>query len=211
MESLKETHEKRLAGRPRCTKTRGAIMAAAYETLLERGLAGFSIEGVAARAGCAKTTIYRWWPSKGALAVEAFLAAVEPLLPFPDTGSPIADLKVQLHAFATALNGPPGQVLADLIAEGQNHPETMKAFIAGYLVPRRQFVRARMAKGLETGAIRPDIDLDIALDALFGAIGGRALLWGRPLDPAWVEKLIDTVLRGVLAKAQTFEGRADPA
>jgi len=199
MANLEEISEKRPAGRPRCDRTRQAIMTAAYALLLERGLAGFSIEGVAARAGAAKTTIYRWWPSKGALAVEAFLAAMEPVLPFPDTGSPIADLKVQLHAFVRALNGPDGQILADLIAEGQTHPGTMKAFIAGYLVPRRQYVRSHMAGGIASGAIRPDIDLDIALDALFGAIAGRALLWGRPLDEAWVDKLVDTVLHGILA------------
>jgi AcrR family transcriptional regulator len=200
MESLEEAPDRRMAGRPRCDRTMQAILAAAYAILAEKGMAGFSIEGVAQRAGSAKTTIYRWWPSKGALAVEAFFQAMGPLLPLPrsDAGAPLDELRDQLRALASALNSPVGVILSDLIAEGQRSPDIQAALIEGYLTPRRALMRQILERGIAAGQVRADIDLSVTLDALFGAIAGRALMWGRPLDLAWVDRLADTVFRGIL-------------
>lgn len=199
LEIMDEHGEARSAGRPRCTKTRQRILDAAFEVLKEKGMAGFSIEAVAHRAGSAKTTIYRWWPSKGALAVEAYFQAMGPLLPLSDdTASPADDLRAQLRGLAAALNSPLGTILGDLIAEGQSNPETAEALRTGYLQPRRAMMRKVLERGIAQGHFRADIDFGVALDALFGAVAGRALLWGRPLDPAWVDRLVDTVYRGLL-------------
>src|SRR6516164_4093718 len=92
--------EAKSPGRPRCQETRGAILQAAYELLESGGLAAFTIEAVAERSGAAKTTIYRWWPKKGALAMESFLRVAEQQSPFPETDSPRADLRAHLHLFA---------------------------------------------------------------------------------------------------------------
>ena len=201
-ESLDNSSDRRPAGRPRCDKTMQAILAAAYAILAEKGMAGFSIEGVAQRAGSAKTTIYRWWPDKGALAVEAFFQAIGPLLnppPPADGDSPVDELRGLLRTLAVALNSPKGGILSDLIAEGQRNPDTMKALIEGYLKPRRARMAEVLERAIAAGLFRPDIDVSIALDALFGSIAGRALLWGRPLDLAWVDRLADTVFQGMLS------------
>lgn len=201
LESLDDMSDRRVAGRPRCDKTRQAILAAAYALLAEKGMAGFSIEGVAQRAGSAKTTIYRWWPSKSALAVDAFFQAMGPLLPLPrsDAAAPLDELRGQLRALASALNSPVGVILSDMIAEGQRSPDTQTALIEGYLKPRRALMSQILDRGIAAGQIRADIDHSVTLDALFGAIAGRALMWGRPLDLAWVDRLTDTVFRGILA------------
>lgn len=202
LEILEDTSERRAVGRPRCDKTMHAILAAALAILTEKGMAGFSIEGVAQRAGSAKTTIYRWWPNKGALAVEAFFQAMGPLLPLPQSGTaaPLDELRGQLRALASALNSPVGVILSDLIAEGQRSPDTQTALIEGYLKPRRALMSQILERAIAAGQIRADIDLSVTLDALFGAIAGRALMWGRPLDLAWVDRLVDTVFRGILTE-----------
>ena len=137
----------RPAGRPRCDATHRAVLRAAYELLAEGGLRQFTIEGVAARSGVARTTIYRWWPSKGALAMEGFLAATAAEISFPFTRSAIADLKAHLQRCAKLLRGAPGRIMAGIVAEGQSDPETLAAFTEHYL-------RAAPARGPGTPAAR---------------------------------------------------------
>ena len=86
----------------------------------------------------------------------------------------------------------------DLIAEGQRSPDIQAALIEGYLTPRRALMRQILERGIAAGQVRAVIDLSVTLDDLFGAIAGRALMWGRPLDLAWVDRLADTVFRGIL-------------
>src|SRR5260221_6509104 len=93
-------------GRPRSQESRHAVLAAAFDLLTEAGLAPFTIEGVAARSGVARTTIYRWWPTKGSLIAESFLEATRSDIAFPITASPIADLRMQMKRVARLLRGP---------------------------------------------------------------------------------------------------------
>lgn len=200
LESMESRNERRGAGRPRCSKTRDAILDAAYALLADKGMGGFSIEGVAHRASAAKTTIYRWWPNKAALAVESFFRAMGPLLPFSGAAlaTPVDELRGHLRTLASALNSPMGTILSDLIAEGQRDPDAQRALIEGYLRPRRAQLADILERGIASGQFRADIDPSIAMDALFGAVAGRALLFGRPLDLAWVDRLAGTVYRGIL-------------
>src|SRR5580692_11404240 len=106
-----------------------AILGATVELLAERGLAAMSIEEVAARAGVGKTTIYRRWPSKGLLALDAFVASFRAEQPLPDTGTLRGDLLDALHAWVRAVTlTPMGRLLADLIAEAQHDPELRAAW-----------------------------------------------------------------------------------
>jgi AcrR family transcriptional regulator len=185
------------AGRPRDDGARNAILKAANAILEENGIAGFSIEAVAARAGVGKTTIYRWWPSKGALAIAGFLAEIGPKIFYPDSGSAVADLTDQLKRVAAVYGGSAGRVLAAIIAEGQRDPNTIQAFIEGYAKPRREEAKIILRAGIDRGELRPDLDLEIALDALYGPIYYRMLVPLGPLDPAWVEILATNVLAGL--------------
>ena len=187
------------AGRPRDDAARDAILRSANSILEEHGIAGFSIEAVAARAGVGKATIYRWWRSKGALAVAGFLAETAPKIPYPTTGSASNDLMSQLRLVAAVYSGVTGRVLAAIIAEGQRDEHTMTAFIEGYAKPRREEARHLLQAGIDTGELRSDIDLDIALDALYGPIYYRLLVPMQPLTAAWIQALATDVLRGLAA------------
>ena len=189
----------RSAGRPRCDVTHRAVLRAAYELLAEGGLRQFTIEGVAARSGVARTTIYRWWPSKGALAMEGFLAATAPEIATPPARSAVADLKAHLSHCAMLLRGAPGRIMAGIVAEGQSDPETLAAFIEHYLAPRRREARAILQRGIDGGEFRADLDIAVVQSALYAPLHLRHLL-GEEVDEAWVALLAETVLRGCMVR-----------
>jgi AcrR family transcriptional regulator len=190
-------------GRPRDEAARAAILKAADAILEEKGIAGFTIEAVAARAGVAKTTIYRWWPSKGALAMAGFLAETAPKISYPNSGSTLADLISQLRRVATVYGGKTGRVLTAILAEGQRDPTTLAAFIEGYARPRREEAKAILCAGVERGELRAEIDIEVALDALYGPIYYRLLVPLAPLDPEWAEALATHVFFGLLTSKPT--------
>jgi AcrR family transcriptional regulator len=195
--------EARGPGRPRCEGTRQAILRAAYNLLEEGGIAAFTIEAVAQRSGAAKTTIYRWWPNKGALAIESFLDVVEKQNPFPQTASAIADLKTQLRGVARLFRGRVGQLVSSIVVEAQTDPETRRAFIEGYINPRRAAARKVLERGIASGELRADLDFDLACDALYGAIYMRLLLRHAGLGDAAVDQLAETVLDGLRPRAES--------
>ena len=144
----------RAPGRPRCDVTRKAVLRAAYDLLSEGGLGRFTIDGVATRSGVARTTIYRWWPSKGALAMEGFMEATTSEIAVPPTGSVVADLRAVMRKFGRILSGTAGRIIRGIIAEGQSDPETIEAFMAGYVRPRRAELRALLERGIAGGELR---------------------------------------------------------
>lgn len=180
---------KRPPGRPRCDAARKAVLEAANSLLEEVGFARLSMEGIAARAGVSKATIYRWWPSKGAVAMEAFLGAVSPRIAFPDTGSAERDITTQMVTLSEIYRGLTGRVVCELIALGQSDRETLSSFVEGYLTPRRTAAKEVLRRGIERGEIRPDIDLDLLVDALYGPIFHRMLVRHRPLEEGYVRHL----------------------
>lgn len=197
----RDTPNRSRAGRPRDDAARRAILAAANTLLEQKGIAGFTVEAVATLAGVGKATIYRWWPSRGALAVAGFLAATEPKISFPRTGSTLQALTTQLQRVAAVYGGPAGRVLAAIIAEGQRDPHTITAFVEGYARKRRDEAKLILLEGIERGELRRDIDLEVALDALYGPIYYRMLVPVGPLEPAWVEALTASVMHGLAARA----------
>lgn len=190
-------------GRPRDETARAAILKAANAILEERGIGGLTIEAVAARARVAKTTIYRWWPSKGALAMAGFLAETAPKISYPNSGSALGDLISQLRRVAAVYGGKTGRVLAAILAEGQRDPNTMAAFIEGYARPRREEAKAILCAGIERGELRAEIDLEVTLDALYGPIYYRLLVPLAPLDPEWAETMATHVFFGLLTSRPT--------
>ncbi len=188
----------RSPGRPRCDLTHKAVLRAAYDLLGEAGLGRFTIEGVAARSGVARTTIYRWWPSKGALAMEGFLEATAPDLALPPTLSAVADMHSLLRLVARLLRGKPGRIIRGIVAEGQSDPETIHAFVTGFIIPRRAEGRAVVERGIASGELRADLDIEMVLYALFSPLYTRMLL-NEGLDDTWVDRLSDFVLSGCLA------------
>jgi AcrR family transcriptional regulator len=189
----------RAPGRPRSTASRTAILKAAYQILREHGFAGFTVEGVAARAGAGKATIYRWWQTKGTLAVEAFMVAVAPRMDaVRPTASAIADLRRQVHVAATLYRGRVGQLLRELIALGQEDSGTSRALRSDFVEPRRQAALELLRRAQSSGEIAAGTDIEVLADALWGPIFHRLLVSRMPLDRGFIDKLLDLVLGGAL-------------
>jgi AcrR family transcriptional regulator len=174
------------------------VLLAAYDLLAEGGLSRFTIEGVAARSGVARTTIYRWWPTKGALAMEGFLAAINADLARPQSDSVVADMQALMRSFARLLRGEVGRIIRCIIASGQSDPETIDAFVTGYVTPRRAEVRAILERGIASGELRADLDVEMVNYSLFGPAYLRMLL-NEGVDEAWMDRLSGFVLAGCLA------------
>ncbi len=191
----------RAPGRPRCEVTHKAVLRAAYDLLAESGISHFTIEGVAARSGVARTTIYRWWPTKGALAMEGFMHGIAPDLVLPPTDSVAADLRVLLRTFARLLRGTVGRIIRGIIAEGQSDPGTIDAFVSSFVTPRRAEVRAIVERGMAAGEFRADLDVEMVLYDLFGPLYLRMLL-NEGLDEAWVDRLSNFVLSGCVPRGE---------
>jgi AcrR family transcriptional regulator len=176
-------------------QARLAVLHAADDLLVERGFAGVTIEGIAARAGVAKQTIYRWWPSKVDVLLDTLIDDAQSRLATPRTGSATEDARRYLRNLATFITeDPAGKVLLALIGEAQHDQDVAKTFHARYLDRRREQERAMLARGVTSGELSPDLDLDWALDALCGPVFYRALVTGGPISRAFTDKLVEEIL-----------------
>jgi AcrR family transcriptional regulator len=189
-------------GRRPEAEVRRAVLAATGEILFESGLGGITFEKVAARSCTSKMTLYKYWPSPGALALEGYFAATERTLAFPDTGDIERDLKSQLRAFVRLLtHDPDGPVIAELIGAAQSDPDLAAALAEKYERPRRRLAVERLTRAQQCGQIRADVDLGVAVDQLWGACYHRLLLPAKTLDLAFVDALVHNLLRGIGCEA----------
>ena len=185
-------------GRPRSEQADRAILQAASEVLAERGLAGMSIEEVAARAGVGKTTIYRRWTSRGALALDAFLAQFQRQQPLPDTGSLRGDLLAALRAWIRSVTTTSaGPVLAGLIAEAQLDPALGRAWRDRVVERLRTQHKMMLDRAVDRGEIPASTDYELALDLIFGAAYHRLLHGHQPLTDEFARGVVDTVVAGL--------------
>ena len=185
-------------GRPRSQEADRAILTATLDLLAERGLAAMSIEEVAARAGVGKTTIYRRWPSKGLLALDAFVASFREEQAQPDTGTLRGDMLAALRAWVRAVTQTPmGSMLTGLIAEAQHDPELRGAWRDRVLEPLREQHRVMLDRAIARGEIPPSVDRDVVLDLFFGAAEHRLLLGHLPMTDEFIAEVVDVILDGV--------------
>src|SRR6516225_4008874 len=189
-------------GRPRSQEADRAILTATLDLLAERGLAAMSIEEVAARAGVGKTTIYRRWPSKGLLALDAFVASFREEQPLPDTGTLRGDLLSALHAWVRAVTQTPmGPMLTGLIAEAQHDPELRRAWRERVLEPLRGQHRIMLDRAIARGELPATVDQEVILDLFFGAAQHRLLLGHLPLTDDFTRSLVDVILYGATGRS----------
>ena len=185
-------------GRRPTAEVRQAILDAAGRLLLAKGMAGFTIERVAALAGTSKMTIYKMWPSKGVLALAGYFATVEDALSFPDTGDLEADLITQLTAFIRLLRDTrAGPVIAGLIGQAQVDPELATAYREQYSGPRRALAVDAFDRARTRGQIDSAVDPEVLVDQLWGACYHRLLLPDQPLTEEFGRALVRNVLHGV--------------
>ena len=185
-------------GRRRSRTSHQAIVRATQELLVEEDYRALTIEGVAARAGVGKQTIYRWWPSRAALVLEAYLAGSDTVDAPRARGSTRADVQALLDWLVRVLAQPiGGRVLAGLVADLKDDAELAERFHRDVVPARRGAMLTALERGRARGEIRPDADLELAVDALHGAVFYRLLLSGEPLDAAFTRAVADQVLEGL--------------
>ncbi|EGX55070.1 TetR family transcriptional regulator [Streptomyces zinciresistens K42] len=195
----------------RSEKSRRAIYDAALALVVEAGYPRTTIEGIAARAGVGKQTIYRWWPSKAEVLMEAFLdlaghpprdAAQEPSA-IPDTGDLAADLKAVLRATVDELKDPrfdaPSRALA---AEGLVDEALGRQYVAKLLEPSLQLYVQRLRSAQEAGDLRPDLDPRIALELFVSPLAQRWLQHTGPITYAYTDTLVDYALYGLAPRSR---------
>jgi AcrR family transcriptional regulator len=183
-------------GRPREARTDGAIVSATLELIAELGIDGIRMEDVAGRAGVGKAAIYRRYASKDEL-VAAAVSALVSEIELPDTGTTRGDLLALMRDAVAVYRDPiHAGVMPSLVGAMRQRPELARAVRDGFLAARRNALRAVLERGVTRGALRADLDFELALDVLGGPLFYRLLITGGPLDEHLVEGVADLILRG---------------
>jgi AcrR family transcriptional regulator len=187
----------------RSESARLAILEAADDLLVERGFAGVTMEGIAARAGVAKQTIYRWWNNKADLLLDAFLQDMAEGVPEIDHGDVEQDLRAYLRLLAALLGeSETGAMFRALIGNGHLDPAFGDRFRAQYVDAQRRHNRRMLERAVERGELPPSLDLDAEADQIVGPLFYRALVTCEPLDEGFVDRLVD----GFLVRVQSGQG-----
>ncbi len=191
----------------RSEKSRRAIYEAALALVGEVGYQKTTIEGIAARAGVGKQTIYRWWSSKADVVMEAFVdrseQAVEAVpagqeYAIPDTGDLAADLKFVLRATVDELLDPEFEApYRGLAAEGFLNEELARKYVAKLLEPSFQLYVRRLRAAQDAGQVRADIDPRIALELFVSPLAQRWLQYTGPISYEYTDTLVDYALHGI--------------
>jgi len=193
--------EQRRPGRPRSEKARTAILEAAADLLLVRPFREVSMDELAERAGVSKATIYRWWPKKESLALDALFREWEVEQSLPDTSSLRGDLLAVLRPWVRRLRTRPyGRVIAALLTEVHADPDFAEEYRTRFVHGRRERGRALINRAIERGELPRSTDVDLALDLLYGSLYHRLLHGHAPISDRFVEKVVDTTLAGLAAE-----------
>lgn len=185
---------KRSPGRPRSEDARRAVLNAAIDLLNSEELPAISADAIAERAGVSKATIYRWWPNKSAVVMEAFIEMMAPRIAFPQTKSAFDDLRVQLCRIVDAYTGDAGKLFRTLVADSQSNAELAAALWERYFSIRRDQARQVIHRGVASGEFRADLDVETAIDLLYGPMLYRLMIAPVGPDVAFVDKML-SVLR----------------
>lgn len=182
-------------GRPRSEESKAAILEATWELLKTTSLRDLSIEAIARESGVGKTTIYRWWPSKVAVVMDAFVENVLPVISFSEGLSAAEAIAQQMTSLVQAFSGEYGRIVAQIIAEGQADPAALASYRDRFIYPRRAAAKAIIQQGIENGEFDPKLDPELAIDILYGAIYFRLLVGHLPLDRQFAEELPQWALK----------------
>ncbi|UQX02748.1 TetR/AcrR family transcriptional regulator [Streptomyces sp. RerS4] len=218
----RRTRPPRTGGRVRSQEAHDAVLAAAAELLEEVGYQGVTMEGVARRADVAKSTVYRWWKSKPVLVMDAYRATVEARMPTPDTGSLAGDLTEFVAAlYRVAAHPLRVKALRGLMAEAQLDPDFAEPF-RQWVESRRGALKELLLRAADRGELpppathpdtetgtgtpsAPGLDLDLAVDQVFGPFWYRLLVGHAPLDPADAPAHVARLLDGLRGTRQMNE------
>jgi AcrR family transcriptional regulator len=172
--------------------------------MLEGGLRAATMEAIAARAGVGKATVYKWWPSRGAVALEGFMLRAADSWSLPEGASAPEALRIlAVAAVRLFTHSPAGPLMRALAADAQSDPEIAQALREQWLGPRRAVAAEIIREGIARGELRADLDVAAALDLVFAPVYYRLLFSHEVLDEAFAERCIDYVLEGIVEAGNT--------
>jgi AcrR family transcriptional regulator len=173
------------------------VLDAALALVIEGGYPAATIEEIAARSGVAKTTIYRWWPSRPALVVDLLMELAAAVAPPPAGPNPLRALRIELSLVAQAAGALPGRLMLSLVVEGQNDPAVRAALRKGLFNPRRKATAEVIRRAQEAGQLRADVPPLVVVDLLFGPLFYRRLIRDEPVTERFVRQVFGQIMAGV--------------
>jgi AcrR family transcriptional regulator len=187
----------RAPGRPRSEERRDAVLTAAMELMLEDDLRRASVDRISARSGVSKATIYKWWPNRTAVAIDAFLHQMMADAPVPDTGSAAEDFRLTLRGMMRFYTSPLGAIYAQLVGESQFYPTERERIRTHQVNVRRAAVRKIWDRGVARGELDPNVDPEVALDLIFGPAMYRRATGHGELTPVDADAIVATAMRAL--------------
>ena len=185
------------AGQKRVERVRLLILETAIDLVFEVGFRSVSVESIAARSGVAKTTIYRRWPNKAAVVMDAFMMRVGSGTLFPPAKLVMDRVRMQMHAMAKAFMGKDGSLVKGLLAEAQFDPELAAAFRDRWTLPRRKMAVAVFLEAIERKELRPDVDPETAIDLLYAPLYYRLQMGTGDLSEGYIDRLFEHGMKGL--------------
>jgi AcrR family transcriptional regulator len=194
-----KTRPARQIGRPRSEAVGEAILRATLELVSARGFREITMDQIALKAGVGKMTVYRRWPNKAALVMDALAQLIGPATAFPPAGRSLERLNQQLFLQVRFFRGPYGTLIRSLLAEAQFDESLAREFRERWIVPRRAGVLEILGQAVEEGDLKTDVDLEIATDQLYGPIYYRMLIGSGKIDRGFIQTLFQQFLDGYKA------------
>lgn len=196
------TEPARRRGRPRSHDAEVAVLTAAASLMDEAMPADITAEAIASRAGVSKATLYKWWPTKTHVLMDAVLLRASQVIAIPDTGSAMDDFAQLLEAYIRFhIETQFGRAVSHIFAESLNDPELSKIYNERYALRRREALKAIWLRGVERGELRADIDPELALDMMYGPPLYRFFLRHQSLTPDMARSLVEILFNGARAAA----------
>ena len=192
--------------RTRDEAARGRVLDSARDLVSRFGPGAVTVDEIAAAAGVGKQTIYRWWPSKSSVIMEALIEITD-----PDPGDPPdvthEAVRLEMRRVTRMFASRNGELIRELVADSQGDPAVAKDFRDRFFSHHRARGAATLEKGIATCELRSDLDVDDALDILYGPLWLRLLVGHRPLNQAAADQLLDLVWPGFVNEKRLTEGR----
>jgi AcrR family transcriptional regulator len=189
--------ERATMGRPRSPKIRQAVLKAAADLVLAHGFRALTMDSIACAAGVGRMTVYRRWPNKAAIVMDAFVARVDPDTLFVSAKTYKDSIRLQMRTMAKAFRGKDGVLIRALLAEAQFDPELAVALRERWTMPRRRMAIAHFQQGIRDGFLRQDADPDAIIDILYAPIYYRLQMGTGPLTDSYIDEIFDHAMEGL--------------
>jgi AcrR family transcriptional regulator len=184
-------------GRTRDEDAKQRILDATIELIGTQGQGKVRIDDIAELATVGKQTIYRWWPTRNALVLDALLDRTLKETPFKNTADARKDFRDHLRDVAKLFASPTGRLICDMLADAQTSPEVAEEFRTRFWQPRRNLSLARLQQSINEGEVRADVPVEAALDALYSPLWVRLLIGHQPITVKLVDDILDCVWPGI--------------